>query len=232
MTDSRESLVGEVASGDEVPLDPATSAAVIAAQRARVLDETDVDGRLLFGVWGVAWLLGYGAMYLVAGDAPLLDWSPAAAGGIFAGLLLSAALVTAVHIARRTSGVHGESAERGAMYGWAWFGGFAGVFALAVALNRAGADPVVVETAMSIVSPLVVGVLYVAGAAIWRDRAQFALGAWILVVTIAAALVGMPHLLAVMALAGGGGMLVGAAVEGVRRRRRAPDDLALDIEVR
>ena len=43
--------------------------------------------------------------------------------------------------------------------------------------------------------------------------------------TIAAAFVGMPSMLAVMALAGGGGMLVGAVAAGVRRRRCAPDGL-------
>ncbi len=204
---------------DDQPLDPAASAALIAAQRARVQAETDVDGRLLFGVWGVAWLLGFGAMYGVAGDRPALDWSPEVASAVFAGLLLTAAVVTAVHIARRTSGVHGDSAAQGAMYGWSWFLGFAGIFALSAALVNAGAEPVVVETAMTVASPLVVGVLYMAGAAIWRDRTQFALGVWIVVVTIGAAFAGMPAMLAVMALAGGGGMLVGAVAVDVRRRR-------------
>jgi hypothetical protein len=232
MADRPDLLTGDVTPDDDEPLDPAASAALIAAQRARVLEATDVDARLLFGVWGVAWLLGFGALYAVAGDRPLIDWPPQAAGGLFGGLLLAAGLITAVHIGRRTSGVHGDSAAQGAMYGWAWFLGFAGVFALAGALVRAGAEPVVVETAMTIASPIVVGVLYIAGAAMWRDRAQFALGVWILVVTIGAAAVGMPWMLAVMAIAGGGGMLVGAVADGVRRRRSAGRPAPVGIEVR
>lgn len=216
-----------VAPDDDPPLDPAASAALIAAQRARVLGATDVDGRLLFGVWGVAWLLGFGVMYGVAGDRPPLDWYPTVAGGVFAGLLVTAGVVTAVHIARRTAGVHGDSAVQGAMYGWSWALGFAGVFTLSAALARAGAEPVVIETAMTIAAPIVVGVLYMAGAAIWQDRTQFALGAWILVVTVAAGIVGMPHMLAVMSLAGGGGMLVGAVAVAARRRRSADADRGL-----
>jgi hypothetical protein len=179
MADRPDLLTGDVTPDDDEPLDPAASAALIAAQRARVQEATDVDARLLFGVWGVAWLVGFGALY-----------------------------------------------------GWAWFLGFAGVFALAGALVRAGAEPVVVETAMTIASPIVVGVLYIAGAAMWRDRAQFALGVWILVVTIGAAAVGMPWMLAVMAIAGGGGMLVGAVADGVRRRRSAGRAGPVGIEVR
>jgi hypothetical protein len=224
-TGARPIAAPDAAPDDDAPLDPAASAAIVAAQRARVAQETDVDGRLLFGAWGVAWLLGFGAMYAVAGERPLLDWPPEAAGAVFGGLLVTAAVITAVHIGRRTSGVHGDSAAQGAMYGWSWFLGFAGVFALSATLVDAGADPVVVETAMTVASPLVVGVLYMAGAAIWRDRTQFALGVWIVVVTIGAAFVGMPWMLAVMALAGGGGMLAGAVAAGMRRRRCAPAGL-------
>jgi hypothetical protein len=210
MRDDADRTPAAVMPDDDPPLDPATSAALIAEQRAKVAAATDVDGRLLFGVWGTAWLLGFGALYTVAGDRPLLTWSPATAGVVFAGLLLTAMVVTAVHIARRTAGVHGTSAFQGAMYGWAWFLGFVTVFALPSALIRAGADVVVVQVAMTLVPPLLVGVLYMAGAAIWRDRTQLALGAWILVVTIAASFAGVPGMLAVMSLAGGGGMLVGA----------------------
>ena len=38
---------------EDTPLDPASSAALIAEQRAKVEAATDVDGRILFGAW--AW---------------------------------------------------------------------------------------------------------------------------------------------------------------------------------
>jgi hypothetical protein len=221
MRDDARRTPAAVMPDDEPPLDPAASAAVIAEQRAKVAAETDVDGRLLLGVWGLAWLIGFGALYTVAGSPPVLDWSPTAAGIVFVGLLVSAMVITAVHIARRTAGVHGTSAVQGAMYGWAWFLGFVAVFALPSALGRAGADDSVVQVAMTLVPPLLVGVLYMAGAAIWRDRTQFVLGVWILAATIAASFVGTPGMLAVMAFAGGGGMLVGALAEALWRRGRS-----------
>lgn len=215
---------------DDAPLDPAAGAALVAAQRARVAEATDPDPRLLFGVWGTAWLVGFGALWAVSGDRPAVAGDPGVAAWLFVGLIVVAMVVTTVHIARRTAGVHGGSAVQGAMYGWSWFLGFAGVFGLASALVDAGADADVVQTAMTVAPPALVGVLYMAGAAIWRDRTQFALGVWISVVTIVAAFVGLPHMLAVMAVAGGGGMLVAALVAAARRphrtttRRAGPGD--------
>jgi len=127
--------------------------------------------------------------------------------------------VTAVHLIRKSGGVRGTTAVQGAMYGWAWLLGFAVVATLGYALNRDGANVQVTSTVMMTVNLLVVGVLYMAGGAIWGERTQFVLGAWILVVTIAATLIGNPHMMLVMSLAGGGGMLVAAAAETVRRRR-------------
>ena len=200
------------------PLDLAASAALIQVQRARVAAATDVDARLLFGVWGAAWLVGFGALYAVAGDDPLLRWR-AAAAGVFAAVIVAAIAVTAVHVARRTAGVLGTSATQGAMFGWAWFAGFATIGALGYALARVGAGQAVFTVTMTIVPALIVGALYMAGGAIWQDRTQFALGSWVVVVTVASAVVGPPHMLAVMALAGGGGMLAGAFAVGVRSRR-------------
>ncbi|WP_298459028.1 hypothetical protein [uncultured Cellulomonas sp.] len=206
---------------DDAPSDPAATAALIVQQRARLAAATDVDGRVLFGAWGLAWLLGFGLLYLTAGDDPLVVTSPTVAGVVFAGLLMTALVVTAVHVARRTAGLHGTSSVQGAMYGWTWTLGFVAIFALGGALARAGADPEVLGTVMTIAPPVLVGVLYMAGAALWRDRTQFVLGAWILVATVIASFAGRPLMLAVMAVAGGGGMLVGAVAEELRRRRGA-----------
>ncbi|HEY8719087.1 hypothetical protein [Pengzhenrongella sp.] len=204
---------------DDLPLDLAASAALIEAQRARVAAATDVDGRLLFGAWGTSWLLGFGALYSVASDQPLLGWPDWVAGTLFAGLLGVAMIITAVHLVRRTAGVRGVSARSGAMYGWSWGLSFTGVGALGFGLSRAGVSPEVMQLVMTVVPALLVGALYMAGAAIWRATTQFVLGAWIVAVTVVAAVVGPPATLAVMSIAGGGGMLVGAGLEHLRRSR-------------
>lgn len=204
---------------EDTPLDPAASAALIAEQRAKVEAAVDVDGRILFGAWGVAWLLGFGLVWLVAVDR--LQMSAGAAMVTFIASLAGAGAVTAWHLTVKSRGVRGTSARQGAMYGWSWFLSFGVVAALGVALDRAGAGEEAMGVAMMVSSLLVVGALYMAGGAIWEERIQWALGAWICVSTIAAALVGSPHMYLVMCIAGGGGMLVAAAAEAVRRRSRA-----------
>lgn len=201
---------------DDAPLDPAALAALIDAQQARVRAQIDVDGRLLFGVWGIAWLVGFGAMGLTANG--VLDLHPAVAGGIFAALLVTGGVVTTVHTSIRSRGVRGISSTQGAMYGWAWCLGFTGIGTLGFAVVRATSDQDLVAMVMTIASTTLVAALYMAGGAIWGDRVQFTLGAWIAVTTIASAVVGYPQMQLVMAVAGGGGMLVAGAIEAVRRR--------------
>ncbi|MBX9244528.1 hypothetical protein ICW40_06865 [Actinotalea ferrariae] len=203
---------------DDAPLDPELVAQIVADQRARVRSAIDVEARVLFGAWGVAWLLGFGALW-VAESQEAAPFGEGVALAVFGALLLAAGGVTAWHLTVRTRGVHGTSAVQGAMYGWTWFVTFLGVFALPQALERAGASGDVQTTVMTVVPALVVGALYMAGGAMWGDRTQFTLGAGIGVVTAVAALVGLPHMLGVMAVAGGGGMLLTAGVDAVRRRR-------------
>nr|WP_297429553.1 hypothetical protein [uncultured Actinotalea sp.] len=202
---------------DDAP-DLAVARTLIAEQRARVEAATDVDARVLFGAWGMAWLVGFTALWLALREDPVV--ARQAGFAVFGVALSAAAVVTAVHLARRSSGVRGGSAVQGAMYGWAWFLAFGGVFALGAGLDRTGAPFLLVAHAQTVVSALLVAALYMAGGAMWGDRTQFVLGAWIAVVTAAGAVVGPPHTLLVMALAGGGGMLVAALAHHLRRARR------------
>ncbi|WP_182112507.1 MULTISPECIES: hypothetical protein [unclassified Actinotalea] len=203
---------------DAAPLDPAAVARIVAEQRERVRSATDVDARVLFGAWGAAWLLGFGLLWLAESGIASIGVGVALAG--FVGLLVAAGGVTTWHLVARTRGIEGTSAVQGAMYGMTWFVAFAAVFALSAALQRAGADGVIVTIVMTLVPCLVVAALYMAGGALWGDRTQFALGAVIGAVTVVAAFVGHPHMLGVMAVAGGGGMLVAAGTDAVRRARR------------
>jgi len=200
----------------DLALDPAASEALIAEQRARVTAQTAVDATFLFTAWGVAWLVGFGLLW--AAERELIPLGREAALPVFFVLLVGAGVLTAVHIGRRTAGVLGTSASQGAMYGWTWVAAFGGFAALDAALVRVDASPTVLAVVGTVVPPLLVGALYMAGGAIWSDRTQFVLGAWICAVTVVAAVVGWPHMLVVMALAGGGGMLTGALV--ARRERR------------
>ena len=125
--------------------------------------------------------------------------------------------MTIVHVTHRTRGIAGASARQGALYGVAWPVGFLAQSMIVGGLAQAGASGEVIALAANAIAALVVGLLYIAGGLLWRATSMYVLGAWMALIGAAAALAGLPDSYLVMALAGGGGMLVGAA----RSRRSA-----------
>lgn len=202
---------------DDAPLDPRAGLAIVAAQRRRVRD-ADVDERRLFGVWGLAWVVGYGAQWWTATTSPTRT-ATAAGGLVFAAVAVVALVVTLVHVLRATRGVLGTSHQVGAMYGWAWTIGFVGQGLVVAGVARADASPVVVAVVANGAACLVVGLLYMAGGALWQQVPLYVVGAWMIATAGAASLVPLPDGYLVMALAGGGGMLAAAGVGTWRRRR-------------
>ncbi|MGO1316908.1 MAG: hypothetical protein ACTMIR_07725 [Cellulomonadaceae bacterium] len=205
--------------GEQPPTTAVTAEhlAMIEATRRHVGESTEPDPRVLFGIWGVAWLGGYSALFFGRGHA---DRPQAWAFGVFAALLAVAVVVTLVHVLLRVRGVSGVSARSGAMYGWTWFVGFSGIYLINVGLRNAGASEAVLDLAWNALPCLLVGLMYLAGGALWRETAIFVLGAWIVLVAGVATLVGLPTGYAVMAFAGGGGMLACAVVAAIARARR------------
>lgn len=210
--------------GGAAPSSPTSTAAADLAERAgiladgvRVKERLSPDSRVLFGVWGTAWLFGYLSLHLSRDG--VATQPQAWAFIVFHGLLAAAIVVTAVHLTRRFTGLRGESAAVGAMYGWAWIVAFAAVGIVLGSIAGAGASPEVMALISNALSCMVVGVLYMAGAAMYRDRPWFALGAWIVVITAIATVIGVQWLYLVMAFAGGGGMLAAAVVDHLRRVR-------------
>lgn len=199
---------------DEAPVVPADGLAIIDAQRAVVRQKAEVDDRLILLTWGVAWLVGYLALYLTAKESG----SPAVwAFAVFAGLLAAAVVATIVHTVRRTAGLAGPGSTSGAMFGLSWSIGFTGLALIMVGLMRAGISDVVASLLWNALPCLLVGVLYLAGGALWRSGILYGLGAWIVLVGGGATIAGLPAMYLVMAVAGGGGLLVGAALAHLRR---------------
>lgn len=199
------------------PLDPALARAIIDAQRTRVRTTAYTDDRVIFGVWSVAWLVGYGVLWATSGDGvTAIPWW---AWAVFGVLILSGVATTVLHSVRRMSGMDGVSRRTGQLYGWSWFVAFAAGQILVGGLAGAGLPDEAVTLAANGISALIVAVLYMAGGALWQDRAQFALGVWMAVVAAAATVVGLPGTFVVMGLAGGGGMAVGALLAHLAQRR-------------
>ncbi|MEE6280478.1 hypothetical protein [Georgenia sunbinii] len=198
--------------------DPVALLALIVQQREETRRRTEPSLAVIATAWGSAWLLGYLTLFLTGGASRAAP--PAWAFIVFAILLVMAVAVTMVHIGRRFAGVSGESATVGAMYGWTWFIGFVVASLVFGGAVRAGAGSEVMTVLTNGVSCLVVGLIYMAGGMLWREWRMFALGGWIAVVAGVASLAGAPAIYLVMAVAGGGGFLVAAAVDARRSSRR------------
>ncbi|RAX19285.1 MULTISPECIES: hypothetical protein [Actinomyces] len=205
-------------------LEPAAALATISEQQTAYLRHMEVHSAPLYLAWGLAWLIGYGVCGLSVGgdyELPRNSWLA------FMGCLAAAAVFTCVYIARRSRGLRGRTSWIGMLYGLAWAGGMILAFTttarLGAFLNELGtAQAANVGSIVANALPcLVVGVLFLAGAAIWEETTMAVTGGWILVVTTAATVVGGHALWAIMALAGGGGLLAAGILTALLGRRQS-----------
>ena len=198
--------------------DPQAAMDLLTDTERRTGRALDVNGAVLYGAWGIAWLIGYLAIWLsVHGHA--VYQQPAAWAFSVLGVSMVAALVaTGLTIGHAVHGVTGVSSSSGNMYGWTWLLGFVSLYAMLAGLSRAGASDEVIGLFASAGPVLVVSLMYLVGGALWRDRMMFAVGGWLVLVNVVAVIVGVVPFGLIMGLAGGGGFLVAAALEARRRR--------------
>jgi uncharacterized membrane protein len=196
---------------DDQMLDPRTAAALIKQAQDHARGELAIKQPRLYAAWGVAWLLGLGAMWLsVRGQHPYrapASWAVA----ILAVLIVAAIAITMITTRQATRGIGGASARQAVIYGLCWPAGFAALFAIEGALSHARASNAVMGVIGATGPLLVTGLIYVVAAAIWLDTTMFGFGIWLLAVAAAAGWAGPVGALAVGALAGGGGFLATAA---------------------
>ncbi|MDR3360152.1 MAG: hypothetical protein LBO20_05815 [Bifidobacteriaceae bacterium] len=204
------------------PLSPEEALALAAAAGERGRQAFEVDSRVLYGVWGAVWMIGYGAMSLASWRMPNQP-PPLWAGCLFAALLVGAFVVSVAHGASRNAALRGPGRWSNAAWGWAWpiaFGfGMTGLGAIASQIEK----PEVAGAVFNTVATLIVGCIYMGGGAALGDRSFYAIGAWFVVTGAVSAVVSVASNLAVAclvsALAGGGGLAVGALLEQVRLTR-------------
>jgi len=195
---------------DDSPLDPAAMLALSAAQQQRVSTTFLRPVFMMLGAWGVAYLVGFLALWFaLEPNAPFTLPLPIA-GPLF-GILIAGAIVASIVIGSRMSrGIRGSSVFSGAVYGWTWSIASFAVFLIGQALFNAGMPVELSMLYYPTLYSLVAGILYLAGAALWNSRSQLFLGLWIIIVSVASSFAGVPTNLLIMALLGGGGFLVGA----------------------
>ncbi len=209
-------------SPDEAPPSPDEALALIRSQQA-ALERDQLSGiPWILGVWGIAWTLGFFALWSgYEGGNPWFRLPLAVAGIIFGVLLIGSIITSAVIGMRLNRGVRGPSNFSGAVYGIAWPVVSLGAYLMGVALALNGMDRELQSLFFPAIYALVAGVMYLMGAALWRSLDQLVLGAVIIVAGTVAPFFGAPTNNLVMAVLGGGAFLVAAIVMSVSLRKAA-----------
>ena len=133
---------------------------------------------------------------------------------------LAAAVFSAWLIDRASSGIGGPSVQQRGAFALALLAGAVAVGVLIHVASYAGADRQVITLLAAAAPLLVVGLVLVATSATSGalNRPRLALGLWLLAVAAEGGWAGPVSYLAVIALAGGGGILLMAVVEPILRR--------------
>ena len=170
--------------------------------------------------FGLAWLFGYGVFALAYGDHPRLPIPSAVPAVLLVGGLLTAVTITGVVTAKAQRGARGDEALVGNLLAASWPVGFVALFLIITALTTALQEQHVHTLLWPSGSGLAVGLLYLAGGVADRDVLQYALGAWLAVISSAALFLEGANLYWALALVGGGAYLVAAALEPRRYAAR------------
>ncbi|GGN90396.1 ABC transporter permease [Nocardia rhizosphaerihabitans] len=176
-----------------------------------------LDNRPSYLSFGMAWLLGHGAYALSHGDDPVLRLPAAVPSVLLIAGLAIAMVVTSIVTMRAQRGVTGKDAVVGNLLAVSWLIGFGALLFVITALSSALAQDDLKMLLWPTGSGLIVGLLYLAGGAAYRDVLQYALGAWLALTSSAALFLDGASPYWVLAIAGGGSYLVAAALEPRRR---------------
>jgi hypothetical protein len=207
---------------ESAPPSAAESLRLIDAQREAAVRSLSPDPRLIYWPWGLAWFVGFGLLFLRHGphervyvDMP--SWLPLVTLYV---LMVVAFVVSGVSGARANRQISGDSSIRGRRYGLSWGLGFLGTTVICIHFSDR-LPPEEVTLLWSSASVALVGVLYLAGSAIWHSTDLLVLGVWLTISNIVGVAAGAGWHALVTSLAGGGGLLVAGFVLWLSCRRRA-----------
>ncbi|MFI6785819.1 hypothetical protein ACIBG4_00710 [Nonomuraea sp. NPDC050383] len=196
----------------EAPPSPAETLRLIEEQQAATVRRLQGEPLLLYVPWGVAWLIGFTALFLHFGldGRPLAPISQMQAVGVLQGAQVLAGAFAGYGIARMSGQLRGDSSARGTMIGFTWLAGMVLVFAIGIRISLVLQE----EEAQLLwagLSLLVVGVIYMMTAAVWLNWPMFFLGAWTIAVNVVGIMLGAGWQALLNAVLVGGGF-IGAGI--------------------
>jgi hypothetical protein len=206
----------------DAPLSAADALALVTQQQHSVFVHRGSYVWAICGAWGIAWLLGFLAIWTIDGTRPGFSLAPSIAWTIF-GLLFAAALAVSIVLGIRSGrGIRSNQANAftGTVYGVSWAIGMTFVSVLGGALLANGMSRQLTYIFYPSAYTLVIGLLYLSAAAIWRVVPMVIAGAWLIVVAAFAPFFGYPANYLIFAIAGGG-LFLGLAVWALVRHPAA-----------
>lgn len=193
--------------------DPREMLRLMEATRRRTAQHLTRRYTLLLVLWAFAWALGFGALYVTdgVGAHPLL---PQPTGWIVFGVAIVAAVLIsmAVGIGASRDGIRGRSQLQGMLYGFSWTISMFAAWLFLSGLQRAGLPDPLAQLAYPGLYVFLVGVLYLAGGAVFRTVPMYLLGVGLILTTIVATFLGAPAHYLVYATVAPAAMLVVAGL--------------------
>ena len=205
---------------EDPPLSPEESLTLIKAGQTDQVRRRSLNAALLFAVWGVTYLISFGAWYLARQHVLPMLAAEVPTVVLFVGSLI----FSSWHGPHSSQGVRGPSQVVGAMYGISWPISYFALAAVNVGLERTGLTEDQVTLLWSGTTLLLAGALYLAGGAVFHSWPYYAMGGWTMIAAAGSVLAGIPGNFLVLSLAGGGGFLAQAAYYAWRRSRPSDPD--------
>lgn len=192
------------ADGDEA-LDPAAMLRLLETQQRSVAQQFGSFVWIITGTWGIAWLVGFGGLWLMDGLAPDFRLEPRIAFGLLGVLLAIAVLVSIYFGVRSNRGVKGskQSEFTGVVYGSTWSIAMVGLWIFGSALISQGLSDEMASYYFTSAYVLMTGVMMLSAAAIWRAVPALVIGIWLVAIAAFSPLFGLPNHYLFLALAGG-----------------------------
>jgi hypothetical protein len=221
-----ETAPDETAPDDDTALDPAAMMALLTKQQLSVHYQQAAFVWVIELVWGLAWGLGFLALWLIDGAKPGFSLPLPVAAVIFA-VLLAAAIATSIVLGVRSSkGVRASrtNAYQGTIYGITWSVAMVALWLFAVGLQYNGMSGELLAIYYPSAYVLMTGVLFFVSAALYQAKPMVFLGAWIVLIAVIAPFFGYPNHYLFLSIAGGGSLLVMSVIVAsytARLRRKA-----------
>ena len=207
---------------DDAALEPAAMLAIVQREQDGIPRRLARRIPWILLSWGVAWIVGYGMLWLIDGARPAFAVPVPVSVGVFAGVLFAAFVISAVIGIRTQRGIRSTAAVTftGTVYGITASASFVAMYVFAVGLAANGLSDTLQNIFFPTAFGLVIAIMNLVAGAIWHAVPSVVMGAAFLVVSLVAPFFGYPNHYLFFAIAGGAVFLAGALSVALYARGR------------